>query len=136
MFIFIWIASLYISPRGGDLHSTMFIFISLRNLKGMKYNLIYIPLCLYLYITKTAWFHSLTFIYIPLCLYLYMRQVIDMEDELLFTFHYVYIYINNDNPISNRFNVFTFHYVYIYIIICISLTRCRLHLHSTMFIFI
>ena len=54
----------------------------------------------------------------------------------IFTFHYVYIYIQCTEIRSCVTLLFTFHYVYIYIFLCRQIFIKSHHLHSTMFIFI
>ena len=99
-----------------DLHSTMFIFISesfvilLCKCKPFTFHyvyiyiadqpickihrcVIYIPLCLYLYVAGLQIPGQLIIIYIPLCLYLYGCFIYLFLFFIIFTFHYVYIYI-------------------------------------------
>ena len=59
-----------------DLHSTMFIFISIIQKKQERQQQIYIPLCLYLYSFCPAVCPVNSLIYIPLCLYLYPSLII------------------------------------------------------------
>ena len=92
MFIFIFNAQKYVPVLHCYLHSTMFIFIS----------------------SFAARYSSKVIIYIPLCLYLYDDSNILSALTYLFTFHYVYIYMQNDPNIPLQ----------------------KYHLHSTMFIFI
>ena len=55
---------------------------------------------------------------------------------LLFTFHYVYIYMISSVITYSLYMKFTFHYVYIYIKEYLVTKNLLTHLHSTMFIFI
>ena len=159
MFIFIFIPLIPETPSIIHLHSTMFIFIFC----GRKI----ILLCevnlhstmfifIYFYITIITVFFC---IYIPLCLYLYAFLKKLTLIPYVFTFHYVYIYIEYCLQKCVAFLKFTFHYVYIYINQprIISLVRLMIYiplclylytqplpgsgdfliyLHSTMFIFI
>ena len=53
------------------LHSTMFLLIPLRQVLIVAHNLIYIPLCFYLYEEEATLTSGIITIYIPLCFYLY-----------------------------------------------------------------
>ena len=54
----------------------------------------------------------------------------------IFTFHYVYIYIDDSSYEPGKCNEFTFHYVYIYMETKSQIFSELDNLHSTMFIFI
>ena len=133
---------LYLSDRkfqksSWDLHSTMFIFILLSWLHSMIGCLIFTFHYVYIYMFCKMWSSGIVCIYIPLCLYLYLLRhtfatsfiylhstmfifisvsIYDNQTgEILFTFHYIYIYITKFNNYVNFVLQFTFHYVYIYI---------------------
>ena len=91
--MFIFICSWYSEWRSCKtyLHSTMFIFI-------------FKPTC-----TSRRW----KYIYIPLCLYLYIAENLLDGFVNLFTFHYVYIYIER---VSQWISV-----LWIYIPLCLYL---------------
>ena len=74
MFIFILSRFIFCVRFGLHLHSTMFIFISEPVYCSFNVRCIYIPLCLYLYITKCICIVIYCRIYIPLCLYLYLMR--------------------------------------------------------------
>ena len=114
MFIFISSSTIKGQCPLMHLHSTMFIFIFFVFYFFPLKSLIYIPLCLYLYESYVSDKAVYVFIYIPLCLYLYYFTLDILDPRTSFTFHYVYIYISSDTPISLPHS----------------------HLHSTMFIFI
>ena len=96
-----------------DLHSTMFIFI-LASVKNMDFNkVIYIPLCLYLYLQTCTPQFSLLYLHSTMFIFI-CRGYRECEGLHTFTFHYVYIYIASSASDVRRISVFTFHYVYIY----------------------
>ena len=99
-----------------NLHSTMFIFISNQKIIFLSKDRIYIPLCLYLYfcgrvhVVSWQYLHSTMFIFISLC------TTKSKWKKFVFTFHYVYIYMDFGTGLSQRDQTFTFHYVYIYMV--------------------
>ena len=113
----------------------MFIFIlnvsvNVSNLFKFTFHYVYI------YILQECWWFFKCIIYIPLCLYLYLWCSFFTQHRKLFTFHYVYIYIDTLCRTSQRIIQFTFHYVYIYMTFWFYRVCCVPDLHSTMFIFI
>ena len=117
------------------LHSTMFIFISVRSECSWVNFKIYIPLCLYLYLANHFYsiacypnLHSTMFIfilqhdfllcsatsiYIPLCLYLYFFLLF-LCLSYLYLHSTMFIFILIFSIFSSASAIpFTFHYVYI-----------------------
>ena len=75
-YVYIYIMPLFTAHiHHTALHSTMFIFIFYVQQKVSGKNLLYIPLCLYLYCIFLGWWRVETWLYIPLCLYLYFMQI-------------------------------------------------------------
>ena len=158
MFIFIFFQNCLAFQSGVNLHSTMFIFISKQALYPTFINIIYIPLCLYLYQPLHKLFLFFFLIYIPLCLYLYDGTLVydtwicpiyiplclylyGAADTDCCCIEYIYIplclYLYKVLKFTTQnFVVFTFHYVYIYMRRRKKSRESVNHLHSTMFIFI
>ena len=143
--------------QGWYLHSTMLLLIPRCFSLGRGRNIIYIPLCFYLYvrvITNHLHFHNLhstmlllihsceqinvsgSFIYIPLCFYLYFCACNASFRISWFTFHYASTY-------TVPFRVLFFAVTLIYIPLCFYLyerrtneRKSKKYLHSTMLLLI
>ena len=99
--------------------------------------IIYIPLCFYLYLTTSSNTLFISFIYIPLCFYLYCTQPGHKYSLYKFTFHYAstYTVVVFDDPVVS---------IQIYIPLCFYLYAgvgrvidgVEAYLHSTMLLLI
>ena len=83
---------------------------------------------------RRKWFIGI--IYIPLCLYLYVTNfcIVLIDEE--FTFHYVYIYILSVPMWSRYFFIYIPLCLYLYCYLLLYCNNIFYYLHSTMFIFI
>ena len=79
--------------------------------------LIYIPLCLDLYVNTGVLLGSIFFIYIPLCLYLYHSSHCVKVSAFWHLHSTMFRFIFKHSPLNHVFVIqFTFHYVYIYMV--------------------
>ncbi len=106
------------------LHSTMFLLIQCTLFFLINPNLIYIPLCFYLYCCSVLWQHFCQYIYIPLCFYLYRART-NEYCHLLYNLHStMFLLIPNESTSTFTVTKFTFHYVSTYTFYIRSACRC------------